>query len=171
MNCYFWAPGQTALAMSDCPQETRLIFLNILMISSIYLHLYQHCVYSVSSFFWHLLHYLVYPTTVFLFFLQKNFANIKPYIYPIFIHLIILCIAITGNKICLMPYIKSLYRSLDHSPVPGEGKRPKAEEPSIPGCVSVPSPVPISALIQIMTADFENALLSPMFWGIPRRAF
>jgi hypothetical protein len=85
------------------------------------------------------------------FLFTKNLANIKLYIYPIFIHLIILCIAITGNKIFfLMPYIKSLYRSLDHSPVPGEGKRPKAEEPSIPGWVSVPNTVPFSAPLQIM---------------------
>ncbi len=35
MNCYFWAPGLTALVMSDCPTKTRLLSLSILMISSI----------------------------------------------------------------------------------------------------------------------------------------
>jgi hypothetical protein len=26
MICYFWAPGHTALAMPDCPPETRMLF-------------------------------------------------------------------------------------------------------------------------------------------------
>ncbi len=93
MNCYFWASGQTALAMPDCPPETQLLFLNILMISSIYLisvnivstqtlnSMASSAVFSVLSFL---------------------FTKYLPYRY---IYLNVSCIAITGNKIlCLMPY-------------------------------------------------------------------
>jgi hypothetical protein len=48
LYCYFWATGLTALAMPYCKPEARQNFFSILMLLSIYLYLYQHCVYSNS---------------------------------------------------------------------------------------------------------------------------
>jgi hypothetical protein len=69
------------------------------MISSIYLYFYQHCLESNTSFFWLLLLYIVYRYCFYKIF-TKYLA-----LYNVFIHLKILCIDITRNKIlCLMPY-------------------------------------------------------------------
>jgi hypothetical protein len=118
MNWHFWAPSQTALAMPDCPLETRLLFLSILMISSICLYLYRHCLLKLFIFLASIATYIV------LFFILQNIYQIFS---PVYIHLNILCIAVTGIKIlCLMPYIYIFNQEPGPQSCSGGGKETKS---------------------------------------------
>ncbi len=98
-SSYAWLPTGNATTLPKYSHDHPFTFISINIVSTQTLHfLASIAVYIVP---------VSYYCISFLF--TKNLPDIKSYIYPIFIHLIILCIGITGNIIlCHMQYIISL---------------------------------------------------------------